>query len=189
MLPSADRLSPAVRGTIKVGLATLFATGALALGGVVIRLLAHAGVLSADAQLPAVGYGYAVGAIALSYQSVLPHAHRAFRRRFAGTLGGMAIGIACWYLPGGTIASVVPATALGWGFGILIDGMLTADKAAYFAGATALYPADNPLASIASRTAGIFLGYLAVVIVITLIWPAEAPEERQTRFTWRRPFG
>jgi hypothetical protein len=189
MPPSADRLSPAVRGTIKVGLATLLAAAALALGDAVVRLLADGGVLPEGTHLPAVGYGYAVGAIALSYQSVLPHAHRSFRRRFVGTIGGMAIGIACWYLPAGPIVSAVPATMLGWGFGILIDGMATADKAAYFAGATALYPASDPVESVASRTAGIFLGYLAVVIVVSLVWPADAPEERQTPFTWRRPFG
>lgn len=189
MLPSADRLPPAVRGTIKVFLAVLVATLAYAIADGVIRLLADAGVLAPGTKLPAVGYGYAVGAIALSYQSFVPHLRRSFRRRFIGTIGGMLIGMAFWYGPFGPIASVAPAVAFGWGFGILIDGTNTADKAAYFAGMTALYPDAQPLFGILSRSAGILFGFVAVLLVIGYVWPATEPEDRVTPFSMRHLLG
>lgn len=189
MPPFHDRLSPGLRGTIKIFLAILLATLAYALADQITKALADAGVLAPGTKMPAIGYGYAVGAIALSYQSFVPHLRRSFRRRFIGTIGGMLIGMAFWYGPFGPIASVAPAVAIGWGFGILIDGMSTADKAAYFAGMTALYPDAQPILGILARSAGILFGFVAVLIVIAYVWPATEPEERITPFTVRHLLG
>lgn len=189
MLPSADRFPPAVRGTIKVFLAILLSTLVYAVVDGIVRLLADRGVLAPDTRMPTIGYGYAVGAIALSYQSFVPHLRRSFRRRFVGTIGGMVIGMAFWYGPFGPVASVAPAVAIGWGFGILIDGTNTADKSAYFAGMTALYPDAQPLIGIFARSAGILFGFIAVLVVIAYIWPATEPEERVTPFSTRHLLG
>lgn len=167
-------LPPAVRGTIKLGLCVLLATGVYAIGDWLVD------AIWPGTSLSLIGYGYTVGAIALSYQPAVANMRRSFSRRAIGTAGGMAIGIACWYFPvGGTVTGVVAAMTLGWGFGILIDGMNTADKAAYFAGFTVLYPADHPAISIVSRSVGIALGFLAVLIVVTYVWPTSEPEERR----------
>jgi hypothetical protein len=189
MLPSADRFPPAVRGTIKVFLAILVATLAYAVADAIVRLLADRGVLAPGTKMPTVGYGYAVGAIALSYQSFVPHLRRSFRRRFIGTIGGMLIGMAFWYAPLGPVASVAPAAAVGWGLGILIDGTSTADKGAYFAGMTALYPDAQPIFGLVARSAGILFGFVAVLLVIAYVWPATEPEDRTTPFSFRHLLG
>ncbi len=181
---AAERVPPALRGTIKVGLAVLLATGVYAIGDWLVD------VISPGTSLSLIGYGYTVGAIALSYNSAAKSVRTSFGRRFVGTVGGLAIGIVCWHFPvGDVVTGVVAAMVLGWGFGMLIDGMGTADKAAYFAGITVLSPAENQLDSIISRSVGIGLGFLAVLMVVTWVWPTEQPEERRTPFTWRRPFG
>lgn len=133
-----------------------------------------------------------VAAIALSYQSTAPQMKASFRRRFIGTVGGMVIGAAAWYLPGGTVMAVVAAVMAGWGFGIRIDGMGTADKSAFLAGLTALYPTDHPLFSLLARSAGLLVGFMVVVFVVTQVWPSDAPEERANVVGWpwrRRPDG
>lgn len=187
-IPAPQRLSPAWRGTIKVGLCVLLATILFRLGDALLWLLGSAGIVPDDVSAPWIAYEYAVAAIALSYQSMAPQMKASFRRRFVGTVGGMLIGAAAWYLPGGTVMAVVPAVLVGWGFGIWIDGMGTADKSAFLAGLTALYPTDHPLFSLFARSAGLLIGFIVVLVVVTQVWPADAPEERADagRWPWHR---
>ena len=181
-IPAPQRIPPAVRGTLKIGLAALITALVFLLADGVVRLFSAAGWIADGASLPWTAFEYAVGAIALSYQSTGPRLRRSFRRRSIGTIGGMIIGVACWNLPGGPIASVPVALTLGWAFGVYVDGMDVADKSAFFAVVTVLVPSDNPWASIAARGLGILIGFAVAYLVVAYVWPTDAPEERKSTF-------
>ncbi len=172
-----DRVSPAVRGIVKVALALCVVALIFLIGEGIMRLLADLGWIDPTDGPPRYAAEYAVAAIALSYQSQPDRMRRSFARRFVGTTAGVIIGALFWVLPLPTPITVIVATAAGWAAGVYIGGLDVADKTAFFAGATALSSSNDFVFSLSARLAGTFLGFLAVYLVIVNIWPADVPEE------------
>ena len=176
-----DRVSPMWRGVIKVTLAMVILSAMYAVADFLLWEMGRAGWIDPDAATPKYAAEYGLAAIALSYMPQRGDMRRSFSRRFAGTAAGVIVGAVIWQVPIPDYIGAVIAVGAGWAIGSYIGGMAVADKAAFFAGITALQPADHVTLSLASRLAGTALGFIAVYLVITYVWPTDEPEERPQR--------
>lgn len=176
-----DRLSPVWRGVVKVTLAMALVALMYGLADVLLLAAARVGWVDPGTETPKYAAEYALAAVALSYQADPVAMRRSFVRRFAGTAAGIGVGALLWNLPLDTPITAIISVGAGWAAGVMIGGVDVADKAAFFAGITALQPADDFAFSLLSRLTGTALGFVAVLVVITWVWPTDRPEEPARR--------